>query len=67
MSHERFAPEGSIWVCRACGKTALDRFGIEGERSPGWDESCALNSEMFPVSRLVYSGSRVVSVREPTP
>lgn len=41
---ERFAPNGTIWVCGACGKTASDRYGIEGEHSRGWDESCALNA-----------------------
>lgn len=42
--HDRFAPPGAIWVCGACGKTAKDKYGIEGERSPGWDESCMLNA-----------------------
>lgn len=44
MSEERMAPEGSVWVCAACGKTARDRYGIVGEHSHGWDESCALNA-----------------------
>lgn len=41
---DRIAPEGAIWVCGACGKTAKDRYGIEGEKSRGWDESCMLNA-----------------------
>lgn len=34
------APEGTVWVCGACGKTSPD--WIDGPR--GWDESCAMNS-----------------------
>ena len=42
---DRFAPEGAIWVCAACGKTSkYDSYGIDGEHSRGWDESCALNA-----------------------
>ncbi len=41
---DRHAPNGTIWVCQACGKTAQDRYGIEGEHSHGWDESCMLNA-----------------------
>lgn len=41
---KRFAGEGQIWVCGACGKTHSDRYGCEGEGSPGWDESCMLNA-----------------------
>lgn len=41
---ERIAPAGQIWVCAACGKTSRDEYGIEGEHSYGWDESCALNA-----------------------
>lgn len=44
MSDDRFAPDDGIWVCGACGKTATDRYGIEGEHTYGWDESCMLNA-----------------------
>ena len=44
MTDNRFAPEGAVWVCAACGKTAKDQYGIEGEHSRGWDESCMLNA-----------------------
>jgi hypothetical protein len=27
-----------------CGKTAKDRYGMEGPHSKDWDESCMLNS-----------------------
>lgn len=40
----RNAPEGAIWVCGACGKTAQDRYGLEGQHDRGWDESCMLHS-----------------------
>ena len=62
MSYERFAPEGWLWVCHACGKTHTDQYGSQGEGSHGWDESCALNSALYPRSRLVFSGKRVVEV-----
>lgn len=38
------APEGCVYVCGACGKTSATRYGIEGERSRGWDASCMLNA-----------------------
>jgi hypothetical protein len=63
------APDGFLWVCLACGKTAADRYGIEGENHPGWDESCSLNSDLFPKSSLVYDGSsrRVVQINGTKP
>ncbi len=33
------------WVCRECGKSSADRWGTTEDKSPGWDESCALNAE----------------------
>jgi hypothetical protein len=47
MSEERMAPEGKIWVCCACGKTADDSYGIDGWHSWGWDESCMLNAVLM--------------------
>lgn len=41
---KRIAPEGMIWVCAACGKTARDQYGIVGEHSYGWDEACVMHS-----------------------
>lgn len=41
---QRIAYPGTIWMCAACCKTATDRYGIEGDKSPGWDESCVLNA-----------------------
>ena len=37
----RMAPEGTIYVCAACGKTSRDCYGDPGT---SWDESCSLNS-----------------------
>jgi len=68
-STDRMAPDGFLWVCRACGKTATDRYGIEGAYSPGWDESCILNSDLFAKVRLTYGpDKRVMKVTdwEPT-
>lgn len=48
MSKNRMAPEGFIWVCAACGKTAQDRYGLNGIHSRGWDESCMLNAVLRP-------------------
>lgn len=46
---ERYAPPGFIWQCKACGKTSEhDSYGIEGNHSHGWDESCTLNSVLIP-------------------
>ncbi|MDR3502905.1 MAG: hypothetical protein P4L79_10005 [Legionella sp.] len=44
MTEGRFAREGTIWVCAACGKTHKDRYGMEGEGSRGWDESCMMHA-----------------------
>lgn len=59
------APAGQVFVCVACGKLSRDRYGYR-KISPGWDESCMLNSEMFSEDKLVMStdGGRVVQVLE---
>jgi len=43
-AHKRFAEQGQVWVCGACGKTHSDLYGIDGGGSSGWDESCMLNA-----------------------
>lgn len=60
------APDGEIWVCLACGKTSKDRYGLEEEHSPGWDESCMLNSRMVSKDRLVFSksGLTVIDIKK---
>ena len=37
----RIAPKGAIWVCAACGKTSVDRYG---DPDSLWDEICMLNA-----------------------
>jgi hypothetical protein len=55
--------EDEIWVCTACAKTSLTRYGFlkGGSRTfddgkpvsdPGWDESCMLNARLFKLSQL---------------
>lgn len=63
MSDERFAPEGKIWVCHACGKTSKDQYGMEGEHSRGWDESCMLNSGLYEISQLVMRDGLVSALQ----
>lgn len=42
------APEGTIWVCGACGKTSPTKsgYGAQWERlvRNGWDASCMLHA-----------------------
>lgn len=58
------APEGKLWVCTACGKTARWKYGflddgtpkggpIDQEASPGWDVSCTMNSQLHHTRLLV--------------
>lgn len=54
---DNIAPEGKIWVCQACGKTAVDRYGSER----GWDESCMLNSSLTDKPRGVILDSHGIA------
>lgn len=47
----RRPPPGKIWRCAACGRSAVDQFGMIGPRSIGWDESCMLNAVAVPLAR----------------
>lgn len=69
MTETRFAPEGAIWVCGACGKTHHDQYGIEGNGSPGWDESCALNAVLCHEKKHVGSSGLItwMPFAEPLP
>ena len=49
---DRMAPPDGIWICAACGKLAEDLYGIEGEHSRGWDESCMLNAVLCKRSSI---------------
>lgn len=42
------APEGAVWVCRACGRTREDCADL----GDGWDESCMLNSSLVRAGSL---------------
>ena len=44
MSEDRMAPKGKIWFCPHCKREAEDRYGLRGQKSHGWDESCMLNA-----------------------
>ena len=62
---DRTAKEGHLFVCCACGKISETRYGIDGKRSRGWDESCMLNAREFPTDSLVWNDdkTRVVEVK----
>lgn len=46
---EHVAPQGYVWACAMCGKTAEHKYGnYEGYKaSIGWDESCMLNADLI--------------------
>lgn len=44
------APEGTIWLCHACGKLSRDRYE-DTERS-GWDESCMLRAVLIDAASI---------------
>jgi hypothetical protein len=66
----RIAPDDSLYVCCACGKTSTTEYGFDetgkSTASPGWDESCMLNANLFPKSRLVWDldRARVLEVKD---
>ena len=62
MDDKRFAENGEIWVCGACGKTAKDRYG-DGNSS--WDESCFMNSILCKESSLVRHPNGMVVKADP--
>lgn len=45
MSNE-IAPEGKVYICRACGKRSRDEYGFQAI-DYGWDESCVLNAVLM--------------------
>ena len=63
VANNPLAPDGMLWVCFACGKTAKNRYGTGPRVSPRWDESCAMNSVLQPEEVLVYDDDgRVVRI-----
>lgn len=53
------APEGCLYVCMACGKTADWKYGFDDQNkfaaSRGWDVSCTLNSVLYKKEDLRFS------------
>ncbi len=58
MDEPRIAPDGAIWVCRACGKTGRDLYGDPGT---SWDESCAMNAILCDAASLRRGPFGVIS------
>ena len=60
---QHVAPDGMLWVCHACGKTAIDR--IDGGMSRGWDSSCYVSSQLHQKSNLTLGeDGRVIAIKE---
>ena len=53
----------TIWVCLSCGKTSEDRYG-NVNTTPGWDESCFLNSVKAKKDHLVFEGGYVIQIKD---
>lgn len=51
------APDGSVWVCTACGKYGPKRHRIG-------DESCFVNAELILLDKLVFTNGRVTKIKE---
>ena len=66
MSDETCADD-ELFVCGACGKTSTTKYGISGKRSPGWDESCMMNSEKHKKTQLHFTLSGRVDHIGPVP
>lgn len=69
-STSRIAPIDAIWICSACGKTHTDRYGIDGEGSHGWDESCMMHAVLCkrgnikPGDRVTYAELYTVKTQQ---
>jgi hypothetical protein len=55
------APDGTVWVCGACGKRASNRY--TGGISHGWDESCMLHAVLCRADSIVLDGNRVTAAK----
>lgn len=68
----KVATDGHIFVCCACGKTSTWRYGFDNfekrTSTQGWDESCMLNAQEFPLEELVWNESktRVIEIKGKT-
>jgi hypothetical protein len=63
IPESRRAPEGKVWRCTACGKWALDQYGIVGPHARGWDESCVLNAVLEDAGNAERGPGREHSAR----
>jgi hypothetical protein len=66
------APEGYVFVCRACGKTSRSRYGFDvagrSACSYGWDESCMLNCALYKIANITFKGKTAIGIDgEPEP
>lgn len=52
-------PDGTVWVCGACGRESEDRINAIGPRSGGWDESCYLKAVLCEVDSIIRVGGRI--------
>ncbi len=52
-----------VFVCCACGKRSLDRYGYK-KINHGWDESCALNCVEVYADSIVLAGGRVTEIKD---
>lgn len=61
----RYASEGMVWVCMACGKISpYDRYG-DKQSTRGWDVSCMMNSQLIPEDKIVKGeDGRVTRIEE---
>ena len=57
---DREANDDELYVCPHCGKTSKDIFGKDSTQ--GWDESCAINCNLYKKSDLIFNGDRVVKI-----
>jgi hypothetical protein len=46
-------PEHLVWMCEACGKTSLSRWGFDKGNNRvatmGYDESCAIHAALYRI------------------
>lgn len=65
----RQAPEGHIWVCAACGKTADWAYGFDEHQKnaamQGWDESCATWAHLVRLEDVAErsEGGRILKLK----
>ena len=64
MEHERYAGEGEVWICMACGKVSpYDRYG-DSKSDRGWDISCCVSSQLISLETLEQYRERFIVSNE---